>query len=398
MEKYFQKLHELIAKAELTPSEVKDGMLSIYVVISRLNQTQGNSEMGLKQEADSLYAHISGFMGAIFWERGFDFENPTLEQIAEVKIMVDGMTQIYAMPDNLQNVLNDVYDTIVGYAKGLAGQISTETKALLNLGETPASEITADQPSEEPQPPVYGQDHEIASILSEIPSDTQSTWDDELPPHAPVQPMPEESAGAPEEAQADASVPEAGQDGDSTAQTFDPSKVLEEDDPVSASTSVTSEEAVPAMQIKPEEPISESGDFDPSSVLEEEVPVPVSMDTAPEETAKIEESQSDSSDFDPSRIVEEQAPLPEIPADSQVEELVQEIDAPIDAPHTHEDAPPAPEVPLEQVGDEKKAWPYEVISPEKQQEDPEPKKTKVRKTKKKAVKKTVKKADPKKSG
>ncbi len=136
-----------MAKGELAPLEVRDGVISAYVVICRLNQTEGNSAVGLKQEEKGLFQHISGFMEAIFGERRFNFKMPTIDQIAEVKIMLDGMTRISAMPDKLQMALNEIYDLLVARGKGMPAIISPAVMDLLEVEGEPGMGETKKTPA-----------------------------------------------------------------------------------------------------------------------------------------------------------------------------------------------------------------------------------------------------------
>ncbi|MEW6516843.1 MAG: hypothetical protein AB1439_08070 [candidate division FCPU426 bacterium] len=160
MDAYQQGLRELLQKGRLSPLDVKEGMIAAYVLVSRLNQSQGNPSVGLQQKPEGLYGHLKGFMGAIFWERGYDFDNPSLEQLAEVKIMTDGMAQIYAMSEELQNILNNLMDYIMARARGAAATLMPEVADMLGISaESPAAEPAERElmPWEEPdQPPESG--------------------------------------------------------------------------------------------------------------------------------------------------------------------------------------------------------------------------------------------------
>lgn len=185
MEEYLQQLQELVNKPDLTPLEVRDGMIATYVVISRLNQSQGNPDVGLKQAPAGLFGHIKGFMGAIFWERGFDFDNPTLDQLIETKIMTDGITQIYAMSEAFQIALNEVVAYLAGQAKGLPKSLSQEVQELLDLHPGQAAQTSSD-----PEPEAESQsDEDLAAALEPEPMPVP-----EPEPEPAFQPEPEPAA------------------------------------------------------------------------------------------------------------------------------------------------------------------------------------------------------------
>jgi hypothetical protein len=133
MEAHLQRLRDYLSRSSLTAVEVRDGMVSAYLVVSRLNQLQGSPEVGLKQDEKGLLAHITGFMGAVFWERGFNFDAPTINNLAEIKMMLDGMAQIYAMPDTLQMALNEMCDILLSRGRGEPAIVSPAVMDLLKL-------------------------------------------------------------------------------------------------------------------------------------------------------------------------------------------------------------------------------------------------------------------------
>ncbi len=145
MEEQLQQLRDYLAQEQVTPPEVKEAMLAAYVIISRLNQEKGNPEVGLTQQISGLIGHINGFMGAVFWERGYDFDHPTVAQLKEIKMMLDGMAKIYALPEHFQEALNDLVKAIVDKGDGRAFAISAETEALLGQVLVPTIEATAEE-------------------------------------------------------------------------------------------------------------------------------------------------------------------------------------------------------------------------------------------------------------
>lgn len=207
MDAYQQGLRELLQKGRLSPLDVKEGMIAAYIFVTRLNQTQGAPGVGLQQKPEGLYGHLKGFMGAIFWERGYDFDNPSLEQLAEVKIMTDGMAQIYAMPENLQNILNNLVDYLLAKGRGTAASLEPEVSSMFGItGESTPSEPPEKElmPWEEPDAPLEAPQPEQENAPAEAPAETPSetaadtaaetpAW--ELPEPAPEQPA---EAGVPE--------------------------------------------------------------------------------------------------------------------------------------------------------------------------------------------------------
>ncbi|MCK5218445.1 hypothetical protein KAR10_02910 [bacterium] len=153
-------------KSDLTPLEVRDGIIAAYVVISRLNQTQGNPDVGLQQPPSELCGHIKGCMAAFFWEQGFNFDNPTLDQLIETKIMTDSITQVYAMPENLQIALNEVIDFLAARSRGQSKILSSEVQTLINL--PPLEENRSESPLEPvPQKQPGGNEKTAAESLAE---------------------------------------------------------------------------------------------------------------------------------------------------------------------------------------------------------------------------------------
>jgi hypothetical protein len=131
VEEHLQRLRNTLTQAGLTALDARDGMVSAYVVISRLNQLKGNPDVGLKQDEKGLNQHIVGFMGAVFWERGFNFDHPTVPQLAEIKMMLDGMVQIYAMPEKLQMALNEICDYLLAKAANQPAILSPAVMEML---------------------------------------------------------------------------------------------------------------------------------------------------------------------------------------------------------------------------------------------------------------------------
>lgn len=131
MEEYLQRLRQYLTQGGLTAVDARDGMVAAYLVISRLNQLQGNPDVGLKQEEAGLYQHFSGFLGAIFWERGYNYDHPTVQQLGEVKMMLDGTAQIFAMPENLQMALNEICDFLLARAGNQPAVVSSAVMDLL---------------------------------------------------------------------------------------------------------------------------------------------------------------------------------------------------------------------------------------------------------------------------
>ncbi len=149
MEEYLKQLQTLVRKSDLTSLNIRDGIIAAYVVISRLNQTQGNPDIGLKQTPPELARHIKGCMAAFFWEQGFNFENPTPDHLIETKIMTDSITQVYAMPENLQIALNEVIDFLVGRSQGQSKTLSPEVQTLI---DSPLLEENRPEPAPQKQP------------------------------------------------------------------------------------------------------------------------------------------------------------------------------------------------------------------------------------------------------
>ncbi|MBN1594885.1 hypothetical protein JW933_03060, partial [candidate division FCPU426 bacterium] len=250
MQKYVDRLQALLEKPELTLAEVKEGIISAYVIIARVNQASGNADAGLRQDADGLYSHINGFMGAIFWERGYDYDDPTIEQLAETKIMMDGMTQIYAMPEKIQSAFNDLYDYFTNRAKDMRAVLAPETKELIGLKASGAV-TTPDHAREVAPASSDNQADEIEKILDEVPSEMDSAWGAPLPPY-------------PGEETAQKEDPAGNIQGEPpSAEKFDPSRVLAEEPP-------SAEKFDPSRVLAEEPPSAEK--FDPSRVLAEEPP------------------------------------------------------------------------------------------------------------------------------
>ncbi len=149
MEEYLKQLQTLVRKPDLTSLDIRDGIIAAYVVISRLNQLQGNPDIGLKQTPPELARHIKGCMAAFFWEQGFNFENPTPDHLIETKIMTDSITQVYAMPENLQIALNEVIDLLVGRFQGQSITLSPEVQTLI---DPPLLEENRPEPAPQKQP------------------------------------------------------------------------------------------------------------------------------------------------------------------------------------------------------------------------------------------------------
>lgn len=137
-----QQLHDLLVKERLTPLDLKDGLVSAYVMISRYNQDQGHPEIGLNQQGSGLLGHINGTMGALFWERGYDFDQPTTEQLYEMKDAVDDLVQLQDMPESLQAMFNDIHQALIKKAEGKTFSLLPATKSFLDL------EDMADQPDQ----------------------------------------------------------------------------------------------------------------------------------------------------------------------------------------------------------------------------------------------------------
>ena len=349
MREYVDRLQAILAKSELTPVEVKDGIVSTYVLISSINQTEGDSDVGLKQDAEGLFSHIDGFMGAVFWERGYDIDNPTLEQVAETKVMMDGMTQIYAMPENIQSAFNDIYKYLSNKAKGMAASLTAETNKLLQLDDTPVSAAdTADTlpPAEE------AATSEVDQIISELPSEMESNWD--------TAPLPMYPASEAKEADTTEDMLIE------TAPVMPDSKTPEmpvEEPPVipDSETAKLSNEPPPAAE------------FDPSKVLEEEPPVMAESEPpgAAEEIPKAEE-------FNPRKILEEEPSVvtegEAIPEDADepvipgFDTSTSESEEPVMS--SKPDKPIVSETPAESIASEEtkpaattgEAWNYEVLS------------------------------------
>ena len=131
MEEHLQRLRQYLTQGGLTATDARDGMVAAYLVISRLNQLQGNSDVGLKENEAGLYQHFSGFMGAIFWERGYNYDHPTVQQLSEVKMMLDGTAQIFSMPENLQMALNEICDFLLARAGNQPAVVSSAVMDLL---------------------------------------------------------------------------------------------------------------------------------------------------------------------------------------------------------------------------------------------------------------------------
>jgi hypothetical protein len=313
MQDYVDRLQAILAKPELTPAEVRDGIISTYVIISRLNQTDGDSDVGLKQDAEGLFSHVDGFMGAIFWERGFDINNPTLEQVAETKIMMDGMTQIYAMPENIQAAFNDIYECLSNKAKGIGAALSAETKALVSLEGSAQTEDT----SSEETPPL-SEDvpaSEVDQIISELPSEMESSWDMAPPPMYPTAdatetPSEEETPTEEMPVMPDGETPEIAEVDENESE-----PVPSEEPPVIPDSATT--------EIPSDETPSLSDGFEPSQILEEEPPI-----VSESEPAVAEEAPPLSTGFDPSKILEEEPPAvtESEPPSTEVEPVAEKFD------------------------------------------------------------------------
>ncbi len=192
MQEHVQRLRDYLNR-RLTPEEVRDGLISAYLVISRLNQLQGNPEVGLKQDVKGLQAHISGFMGAVFWERGFSFEQPTVEQLSETKMMLDGMVQVYAMPDDLQTALNEMCETLLARGRGEPAAVSASLLDLLQVPDGETSAAPAEAVDEDRMP----DENPAASLRANERLDVWSTMPE--PASARIEPEPEPApAPAPE--------------------------------------------------------------------------------------------------------------------------------------------------------------------------------------------------------
>jgi len=288
---YVKQLQTILTQSDLTPQEVKQGIILTYVIITCLNQTQGNPDVGLKQDADGLFSHINGFMGAIFWERGYDFDNPTLDQLVEVKIMMDGMTQIYAMPEDLQNALNDVYGMLVNRAKGMGGDLSAETKKILQIGDIGSAsdssgffdEQAGSESESEPEtePVSEAASDDVESIISELPSEMESELDMALLSEYP-------GAGA-VEASAEPAMSNESQV--PSEPEFDPAKVLEDEAPVE---NVGSEDVAAEGSAEPEFDPADILESEPPSLSEDNAPVMSETDSMTTETSRETESEPES--------------------------------------------------------------------------------------------------------
>jgi hypothetical protein len=144
MEEYLQRLRQYLTQGGLTAVDARDGMVAAYLVVSRLNQLQGNPDVGLKQDEPGLYQHFSGFLGAIFWERGYNYDHPTVQQLGEVKMMLDGTAQIFAMPENLQMALNEICDFLLARAGNQPAVVSSAVMDLLESHAPVASPVSPD--------------------------------------------------------------------------------------------------------------------------------------------------------------------------------------------------------------------------------------------------------------
>jgi hypothetical protein len=144
MEGYLQRLRQLLTQGGLTAMDARDGMVAAYLVISRLNQIQGNPEVGLKQDEAGLFQHLSGFLGAIFWERGYNYDHPAVNQLSEVKMMMDGIAQVYAMPEDLQMALNEICDFLLARAGNQPAVVSHSVMDLLEYKGESNAEIPAE--------------------------------------------------------------------------------------------------------------------------------------------------------------------------------------------------------------------------------------------------------------
>lgn len=199
MQEHVQRLRDYLNR-RLTPEEVRDGLISAYLVISRLNQLQGNPEVGLKQDVKGLQAHISGFMGAVFWERGFSFEQPTVEQLSETKMMLDGMVQVYAMPDDLQTALNEMCEVLLARGRGEPAAVSASLMGLLQVPAGEASAAPAAAVDEDRMPDEGGEAprraNERLDVWSTMPEPSASQPEPEPEPVPEPAPEPEPAPAA----------------------------------------------------------------------------------------------------------------------------------------------------------------------------------------------------------
>jgi len=192
MQEHIQRLQRYLGQRELSPKDARDGIISAYVVISRLNQTQGNPDVGLKQDEAGLQQHISGFMGAVFWERGFDFEHPSVEQLNEIKMMLDGMAQVYDMPENLQMAVNEICDYLLSRAGGQPAMVSPAVMDLLGYEGGP---VEVPESTPEPAP----------AAADEIDTDVMPESESEAAPEPEAEPAAESPAFGAKGASADES-------------------------------------------------------------------------------------------------------------------------------------------------------------------------------------------------
>lgn len=138
MKAYLDQLKKYLTMEKLDLLQVRDGMILAYVIVSRLNQLQGRPGTGLQQDPEGLQEHIRGFLSAIFWERGYDFERPSLDQLMEVRLMLDGMTQLYNLPEPIQNLAAEMVGLLQGKASGKVAALSPELIEVLESNPEPA--------------------------------------------------------------------------------------------------------------------------------------------------------------------------------------------------------------------------------------------------------------------
>lgn len=142
MKAYLDQLKKYLTMEKLDLLQVRDGMILAYVIVSRLNQLQGKPGTGLQQDPQGLQEHIRGFLSAIFWERGYDFERPSLDQLMEVRLMLDGMTQLYNLPEPIQNLAAEMVGLLQGKASGKVAALSPELIEVLESDPEPAGSRT----------------------------------------------------------------------------------------------------------------------------------------------------------------------------------------------------------------------------------------------------------------
>ncbi len=316
-------------------------------------------------------------MGAIFWERGFDFDNPTLDQLIETKIMTDGITQIYAMTENFQIALNEVIAFLAGQAKGQPKTLSPEVQELLDLHPGQAAQPGTQAESDAESQP----DADLAAALEpepmpglepELPPEPEA--ETELPEEPRLESLPEEAAPQPEVPAESPAGPEEVIPESVPGDTPDWDMGLPPEMPAASS--------APAPEPEVTEPVPEEP-AEPEPTAEETVSAMVSESAVPDETPDFE-------GFGESAPTGESLESPSLPSDfpseASLDSLLESESVPAAEP-----APPADNV----LAFEAPPSGEESVTPPPAAAVPEPAPKKRRGRKKKAVAATTAEVKPK---